>query len=150
MIVPTIVNYYRPDKRYLFTYDEKCRIITEFTAGMANVELDTIEKNQNSQWRFINTVEYFRKKYPNDELYIIIGEDSYRDFKTWFRYEDIIMTAKLLVANRGLKLEGDIPHDTIDIGDAYEECSSTNVRNKLIEELIDNYCLDKEWYAKVK
>ena len=43
IIVPTTVNYYRPDKRYLFTFDEKVRIIQNFTCGIReNVEIDTI------------------------------------------------------------------------------------------------------------
>ena len=62
VIVPTICNYYRADKRYLFTFDEKVRIIEEKTLGLQNVSIDTIEKEQNSKWRTINTVDYFKSK----------------------------------------------------------------------------------------
>ena len=47
VIVPTTVNYYRSDKRYLFTFDEKVRIIQDFICGIDKpVEIDTIEKDK--------------------------------------------------------------------------------------------------------
>lgn len=148
VIVPTICNYYRKDKRYLFTFEEKCAIITNFLTGFSdNVYLDKVEKDKDSNWRTVDTVKYFQQKYPNDELYLIIGEDSYRDFTTWFKYEDILQMAKLLVANRGLELKNNIPADLLDIGNNFEESSSSKVRDKLINELVDMYLLDKEYYG---
>ena len=91
IIVPTTVNYYRSDKRYLFTFDEKVRIIQDFVCGIDKpVEIDTIEKDKDGSWRTIDLVQYFSNKYPIDELYLIIGEDSYKEFKTWTRWNDIL------------------------------------------------------------
>ena len=104
IIVPTTVKYYRADKRYLFTFDEKCRIIEEFLTGIdGNVWISDIEKNKGENWRTIDTLEYFRAVYPDDELYFIMGEDSYKNFTTWFRYADILRIVNLIVANRGVK-----------------------------------------------
>lgn len=153
IVVPTTVNYYRADKRYLFTYDEKIKIIQDFLVGTPNVEIDTVEKDKNGEWRTIDTLQYFKDKYPNDRLFYIIGEDSYREFQTWTRWEDILKIAHLCVANRGydqFETNPAVPCLRIDLGDDFEDSSATNVRNKLIEELIDMYLLDKEWYNKVK
>ena len=47
-IVPTTVNYYRPDKRYLFSFDEKLLIIRDFLVGFKyDAEIDTVEKDKN-------------------------------------------------------------------------------------------------------
>ena len=153
IIVPTTINYYRADKRYLFTYDEKVRIIQSFLIGIPNTEISCVERDKDSSWRTYNTIRYFKDVYPDDELYYIIGEDSYMDFKTWEHWEDIIKNANLCVANRGGDKNWrmtDVPALTIDMGDEFEDCSATNVRNKLIEELIDLYLSDKTWYNKVK
>lgn len=149
IIVPTTVNYYRPDKRYLFTFDEKVRIIQNFTCGIReNVEIDTIEKNKDGSWRTIDLVQYFKKKFPTDNLYLIIGEDSYNDFKTWTRWEEILDYVQLAVANRGGDwTKKDVPHLGIDMGREFEDCSATNTRNKLIEELIELYLSDSSWYS---
>ncbi len=148
-IVPTICNYYRPDKRQLFTFDEKCRIITEMISGSkGDIRIDTIEKDQDSKWRTIDTVEHFRKAFPDDELYLIIGEDSYKDFDTWFRYDDILNLATLMVVQRGTgeDVVKTIPCENLEIGKDFLEASASKVRDKLIEELMDMYLSDKEWY----
>ena len=162
IIVPTTVNYYRQDKRYLFTYDEKCIIIRHFLCSCPyNVEIDTIEKDKDGSWRTIDLVQYFRKEYPKDELYLIIGEDSFKEFKTWTRWREIIDYVRLAVANRSdhvtktieFNRNKDPDDDTlvatpIDMGTEFEECSATNTRNKLIAETMDNYLSDAEWYGR--
>lgn len=154
IIVPTTVNYYRSDKRYLFTFDEKVRIIQDFVCGIDKpVEIDTIEKDKDGSWRTIDLVQYFSNKYPIDELYLIIGEDSYKEFKTWTRWNDILHYVTLAVANRGKnvdsKLQESVPAISINMGKEFEDCSATNCRNHLIEELMDMYLADKEWYVNI-
>ena len=74
IIVPTICDYYRPDSRKLFTFDEKVAIITRMISNApGNIVIDCLEKGKDSKWRTVNTVEHFKKLYPNDELYLIIG-----------------------------------------------------------------------------
>lgn len=151
IIVPTTVNYYRAGKRNLFTFDERCRIISEFLTRIdGNVTVDTVEKDVGPEWRTVNLVEYFKEKYPNDELYLIIGEDSYSNFKTWFKYEDILRLAKLLVANRGYDIvDPEIPFEPLMIGPDFVEASASSICDKLIEEVLDMYMSDKEWYNRL-
>ena len=162
VVVPTTVNYYRKDKRYLFTFDEKIEIIRHFLCGFpGNVEIDTIEKDKDGSWRTIDLVQYFRKKYPKDKIYLIIGEDSFKEFKTWTRWNEIVDYVQLAVANRNDHVSKTLefnrnkdPDDEvliatpIDMGTDFEDCSATNTRNKLIAELMDMYLADAEWYGK--
>lgn len=147
-IVPTICDYYRPDSRKLFTFDEKCTIINQMISSAPNISISTIEKNQDSKWRTVDTVKYFKEQYPDDELYLIIGEDSYENFSTWFRYEDILLMATLMVVQRGTDndFKKEIPYEELNIGNDFLEASSSKVRNKLITELLDMYLSDAEWY----
>ncbi|WP_312654025.1 nicotinate-nucleotide adenylyltransferase [Proteiniclasticum sp.] len=48
------------------------------------------------------TLEYFTKTYPNDEIYFIIGEDSYVNFSSWRNPEIIMKLSKLVVIQREL------------------------------------------------
>ena len=153
IIVPTICDYYRPDSRKLFTFDEKVTIINQMISNApGNIWVDSLEKDKDSKWRTINTVEEFKKLYPNDELYLIIGEDSYKNFPTWFRYEDILLMATLMVVQRGNNkddLVKTIPCEELHIGKDFLEASSSKVRNKLISELMDMYLADADWYNKL-
>ena len=47
-----------------------------------------------------NTLSHFREKYPEDELYFIMGADSLRDFPTWRSPAIIASLAVLCVACR--------------------------------------------------
>ena len=154
IIVPTICDYYRPDSRKLFTFDEKITIINQMISNApGNIWVDSLEKDKDSKWRTINTVEEFKKLYPNDELYLIIGEDSYKNFPTWFRYEDILLMATLMVVQRGNNNKDDlvktIPCEELHSGKDFLEASSSKVRNKLISELIEMYLADADWYNKL-
>lgn len=44
-------------------------------------------------------------------------------------------------------MKNNIPADLLDIGNNFEESSSSKVRDKLINELVDMYLLDKEYYG---
>ena len=152
-IVPTICDYYRTEKRPLFTFEEKCTIITQMISGVSgDISIDTVERDKDSKWRTINTVEYFKKKFPNDELYLIIGEDSYESFKTWFRFDDLYNITTLLVVPRsekGMKEISGLQCEILDIGTQFMDTSATKIREKLIEEIVDMYLSDKEWYNDI-
>lgn len=152
IIVPTTCNYYREDKRYLFNFKEKCTIIREMISNIPyGVTISTIEEDKDSTWRTVNTLEYFKKKFPEDELYLIIGEDSYQNFTTWFRFDDILNLATLMVVKRGNEkdLEKTIPCEELVIGKDFLESSATKVRQKLISELMDMYLSDRDWYNQL-
>lgn len=61
---------------------------------------DDYEVNREEKSYSLYTLEYLKKKYPRDELYFIIGEDSLRDFPKWYKPEEILKLATLLVFPR--------------------------------------------------
>lgn len=148
IIVPTVTNYYRQDKRTLFTFDERVRIIQSFIFGIDNVVIDTVERDKDSKWRTINTIEEIRARCPYDELYFILGGDSYRNFDTWFRYDDILSLCRLIVAPREEDSLDYEKWDAIPLHvKGFKDTSSSKIREKLIDELVDIYLSDKEYYC---
>ncbi len=49
----------------------------------------------------VNTLEFFKRIYPKDELYFIMGGDSIDYFDKWYKPEKIVSLAKLVVYGRG-------------------------------------------------
>lgn len=151
-IVPTICDYYRKEKHPFFTFKQKCTIITTILMKYnvnGDISIDTVEEDKDSKWRTINTVEYFKKKFPNDELYLIIGQDSYESFKTWFRFDDLFNLTTLMVVPRseeGVQEIKGLPCETLDIGTKFIDTSATKIREKISEEAMDNFLSDLEWY----
>lgn len=48
----------------------------------------------------VDTVRHFRELYPDSELYLIIGGDSFCNFDKWYRPEEIARLARLAVVDR--------------------------------------------------
>ena len=47
-----------------------------------------------------DTLCALKKKYPEDELFMIVGSDMLESFNTWFRYKDILSMCTLCAASR--------------------------------------------------
>ncbi|MBR6967263.1 MAG: nicotinate-nucleotide adenylyltransferase [Ruminococcus sp.] len=54
----------------------------------------------------IYTVQHFRREFPKDELFLLVGSDMLLSFDTWHRYEEILAETVLCVVSRE---EGDLP-----------------------------------------
>lgn len=54
----------------------------------------------------IDTVRKFRKDFPDDHLYFILGADSFLEIPTWKSYEALLDTCDFIVASRpGFRIE---------------------------------------------
>ncbi|MBO4523691.1 MAG: nicotinate-nucleotide adenylyltransferase [Ruminococcus sp.] len=54
----------------------------------------------------IYTVEHFRKEFPEDELFLLVGSDMLLSFDTWHRFDEILSNVTLCVVSRE---SGDLP-----------------------------------------
>lgn len=64
---------------------------------------DDFEVKNRAKSYTVNTLEYLKNKYPDDELFFIIGEDSLLDFSKWYKPERILEMCSLLVFPRNSK-----------------------------------------------
>lgn len=137
IVIPTNVSYYKKSKA-MFTYDKKieiCKMMinSDEVLSKLNIEVSDIERDILETEGFAHTLVKLKKIYPNDELYTVIGSDSYNYINTWRSYELIFELSKIIVAKR--------PDNIIrnDIGISYEvlemnnENSSTDIREKIID-----------------
>lgn len=101
--------------------------------------MENIGRHQKSYT--LRTVKRVRKKYPESELYLLVGSDMLLSFHTWHLYRRLLAAVTLVVATRE---DGDRPQleaaaarlrkeggrVTLMQMQAFE-CSSTDVRKKL-------------------
>ena len=99
-----------------------------------------------------NTVEYFKTVYPDDDLYFIIGDDSYNQLDTWFEPHRIFNVCTLLVFPRE---GGEIKPPAVKINMEKVPISSSRVRNmikigkdcrNLLPKPVFDYIIDKKLY----
>ena len=65
-------------------------------------EISTIEMDRDSDSYTILTIYDLKKKYPNDDLYLIIGSDMFLIFHKWYKHKEILENCTLCVASRNV------------------------------------------------
>lgn len=86
---------------------EMCRLAFE---GMENVEISDIEISRGGKSYTVDTVTELKKKYPDDELFLLVGTDMLLTFDRWYRYTDILSLCNLVYVRRETdsELDGEI------------------------------------------
>lgn len=69
-------------------------------AGNPFFSASDIEARRNGKSYTVETLLTFRKEHPNDELYFIIGSDSFLELALWHRYTEIFSLTSLVVVER--------------------------------------------------
>lgn len=63
-------------------------------------EVSNFEINRKNTSYTIDTISYFKQKFPNDELYFIIGSDNVSKLNKWRNIDEISTWAKIVVFKR--------------------------------------------------
>ena len=102
IVVPAFVPPHKQGKNMAPAQDRlnMCRLAF---AGIKNCEVSSYELNAGGTSYTYLTVEWFRRKYPDAQFYLLVGSDMLKDFYTWKNPEEILAQAELVACNR----EGD-------------------------------------------
>ena len=69
--------------------EHKLNMLRLAIAKYDGFSIDTYELEQKEQPRSYQTVAYFKKKYPNDKLFFLIGQDQANAFDQWMNPDEI-------------------------------------------------------------
>ncbi len=134
-IVPT---YQTPDKNFIvekikpiYKYKMIKNAVNDYKFSWLKYSKNEIKRKGISYT--IDTVRYFEKKFPNSELYLIIGDDCYDKFDSWKNSKKILEKTKLIVYKRYGFNENELikNEDLIYINDKTYNYSSTEILNNL-------------------
>ena len=118
-----------------------------------NLEVSDYELKEHVVYTY-ETLNYFRNKYKDDEIYFICGTDNLSYIDKWKKGEDILSNNKLLVIKRNtddinilLEKYKDYKDNIIVTEIEENEISSTKIRemiynNKRAEDYLDDKVLD--------
>ncbi len=84
--------------------DVRMKMLVETFLEFKNVEISSYELNKRKTSYTYNTLQHFRKLYPRDQLYLILGEDAFASFHLWAKADKIFELCTLLLFKRqGMK-----------------------------------------------
>lgn len=98
-LVPSGISPHRSSAEYAPPED---RLEMLETACKVSEKLDVCDYEIKSDRKSytIYTVEEFRRRFPDDELFLLVGSDMLMIFETWHRFEDILKEVTLAVVSR--------------------------------------------------
>jgi nicotinate-nucleotide adenylyltransferase len=82
------------------SFERRAKMVGMAIAGRPGFEMSAIEAERGGKSYSIDTILAFRERFPGDELYFIIGGDSFLEIGTWHRYADIFRSCNLIVVER--------------------------------------------------
>ncbi|ENY69306.1 putative nicotinate-nucleotide adenylyl transferase [Metamycoplasma auris 15026] len=98
--VPSNKNPFKKENAYA---DAEHRIkMIELVLG-DKMEISLFETKRKGNSYTIDTINYFRQKYSNDEIYFLIGTDNINSLNKWKNIDEIAKKVQLVAFNRGNK-----------------------------------------------
>ncbi|MGY6172561.1 nicotinate-nucleotide adenylyltransferase [Candidatus Mycoplasma pogonae] len=95
-----VPNYQNPFKKGLQYVSSQHRIAMLKLVQPPKTVISEFETNRKNVSYTIDTVEYFKQKFPKAELYLIIGSDNLPKLNKWKKIEQISQIAKIVVFRR--------------------------------------------------
>ena len=68
----------------------RLKMVNEAIKDNPKLEINDYDYRDNEINYTFNTINYFKKSYPNDEFFFIMGEDSFLDIEKWKNYKEIL------------------------------------------------------------
>ena len=109
-------------------------------ASDGDFEVNDFEIKREEYSYTLSTLIHFKEKYPDDKLYLIIGEDSLSDINSWYKPYEIIKLCTLLVfprkdmsslENEISKIQEQLGGVIFPINAPVMNKSSTNIRKRI-------------------
>lgn len=79
---------------------QRLAMLTAAIEGYDQLAINTCELERDGASYMIDTLKHLKQQYPQYDLALIIGADSFITFDQWHLWQDILHTAQLIVFNR--------------------------------------------------
>ena len=130
-LIPNFISPFKKDK--FLSSNETLDILNEFKKDLDhNIEISDYEIKQNNISYTYNTIQYFKKKFTEEEVFFLIGEDLLINFSKWYKYKEILKLCKLIIFKRyyhnKIILPKELETNSIILNNKVIEISSTEIK----------------------
>jgi nicotinate-nucleotide adenylyltransferase len=108
-------------------FSERMKMVAMAIRGNPFFTVSDLEGRREGKSYSIDTLHAFREQFPRDEIFLIMGSDSFADFRTWKDYRSIFTCCNIVVITRpgaALSLRDALPDDA---AREFCYCEATNV-----------------------
>lgn len=120
--------------------EDRVRMVELTITGNERFQLSRVDVDRPGPHYTIDTIHIFKEKYPDAEIYFLMGSDSLRDLLTWHEPTQIVERCKIVMMSRPVLppdldlLYGELPRlrdKLIAISSPEVDISSTNIVARL-------------------
>lgn len=101
--------------------------MTRLAAKLVSAQVSDIEVSRAGKSFTVHTLRQMKKKYPDDELWLIMGTDMFLSVETWFEAESIFKLANIAA----------VPRDASDLEKLAEHSKNLLERHGAISRIIE-------------
>ncbi|MGO3017918.1 MAG: nicotinate (nicotinamide) nucleotide adenylyltransferase [Anaerococcus sp.] len=89
-----------PHKKHLKKTPTHIRVemVNQAIKDNSRIVLSTFESTDNTVHYTHDTINYFKKAFPNDEIFYILGEDSFLTIESWKNYKEMLKENLIIFA----------------------------------------------------
>jgi nicotinate-nucleotide adenylyltransferase len=134
LFVVANVPWQKVGQREISSAEDRIAMVRAAVADRPGMEVSDIEIRRGGHSYTADTLEELRSAHPDDELYVILGNDAAAGFATWERHEEVAEMAHLVVVDRpGTPTPIDDGFDWTRVDIPELEISSTELRQRVAE-----------------
>ena len=82
------------------SFESRSLMVSMAISSRPDFEMSTVEAERGGKSYSIDTIRIFRVRFPEDDLYFIIGADSFMEIGSWHCFAEIFRSCNLIVVER--------------------------------------------------
>lgn len=129
--------------------EHRVNMLHHAVEGYGFIEIDTFELEQEGVSYTYGTALYLARKYPEDELYFLMGMDQYRSFDKWHKNDELLELMNFAVMARAAE-DVRVKQPFIHLQQPVVEVSSTIIRERIANGNIVRHQLNSAVYEYIK
>lgn len=128
IFVPVSTKY---NKSGLASDEDRFNMLKCICRNEKRLEVSSMELDSTRQLYTIETLKKFKKIYPRDNIYFILGTDNLKELTTWHEAELILQEFKIIVLER----DNDIMEDIIENDNILTKYKNSFIKLEQIERI---------------
>ena len=97
VFVPVNSKY---NKEGLISNEHRYTMLKIISDKLKKVSVSDTELKSNKMPYTIETLEKFKKLYPENKIWYILGSDNLKELHTWYKPEELLLESKIIVVQR--------------------------------------------------
>ena len=111
--------------------EARLEMVRAAIAGDSRFEADDIELRREGASYTVDTLRVLHERYPDAELFFILGVDQLRELDTWREPGEVARLARLAAVSRGGEPPPETSYPIVDVPVTRIDVSSTQIRRRI-------------------